>query len=197
VIINNYQAMAKTLQFKITLKRSDPKIWRRFHIDDSLTFYDLHLVIQNLMGWTNSHLYEFVYERNSTIGDPELLDRDDVADAKDVKLSAIFDKPKMQIQYEYDFGDSWNHELVLEKIADKNPEQIYPVCLAGELNCSPEDCGGIHGFYQNLEILKNKKHPEYHDTKEWMGDYDPLDFDLQALNEILKNYKDIEMDFDL
>lgn len=188
--------MSKILQFKITLKRSNPKIWRRFQIDDSLTFYDLHLVIQNVMGWTNSHLYQFIYERNSTIGDPELLDRDDVADAIDIKLSSIFDKPKMQIQYEYDFGDGWEHELVLEKILDMNSIHLFSVCIDGEFNCPPEDCGGLHGFYENLEILKNKKHPEYHDTKEWMGDYNPLDFDLQSINENLRNYKDIDMDFE-
>ncbi|MEO5572800.1 MAG: plasmid pRiA4b ORF-3 family protein [Bacteroidia bacterium] len=185
--------MSKILQFKITLKGSNPKIWRRFQVEDSFMFYDLHLIIQNVMGWTNSHLYQFIYERNSFIGNPELLDADDIADDKDTVLSAIFDKPKIKMQYDYDFGDGWGHELVVEKILEKNPKQFYPFCLKGEMNCPPDDCGGIYGFYDKIDALKNKKHPDHEDVVEWMGDeYDPESFDLETVNENLKNYTDID-----
>src|SRR5438105_4668932 len=103
--------MSNILQFKITLCNSNPKIWRQFRVDDSLTFHDFHLIIQTLMGWTNSHLHQFLYGKDNTIGDPELLERNDIANENKLKLSAIFDKPKMKMMYEYDFGDAWDHEL--------------------------------------------------------------------------------------
>lgn len=188
--------MSKILQFKITLKESNPKIWRRFLIENTLMFYDLHLVIQNVIGWTNSHLYQFVYERNSYIGNPELLERSEVADDRETELSAIFDKPKIKMIYEYDFGDGWEHELVLEKIIDKNSTQQYPFCIEGEMNCPPEDCGGIYGFMDMMQKFKNKKHPEHADIAEWLGeDYNQDDFDLEAVNANLKDYKDIDMGF--
>ena len=181
------------LQFKITLSGSDPKIWRRFQVGDSLSFYHLHLIIQNVMGWTNSHLYQFVYEKNNFIGNPEMLESDDIADDKETGLSPIFDKPKVKMIYEYDFGDGWMHELVLEKIVEKKDGQFYPVCLTGEMNCPPEDCGGIYGYYDKLKVLKSKKHPDYRDTVEWMGDYDMKEFDLEAINQNLKDYRGIDM----
>lgn len=186
--------MSKILQFKISLKGSKPIIWRRFQVEDNLKFYDLHLIIQIVMGWGNSHLYQFVFENNSYIGNPEFLEDDDTVDDKKIKLSAIFDKPKTKILYEYDFGDGWQHNVVLEKILEKDPEQQYPVCLKGFLNCPPEDAGGIYNFYELLEILKDRKNPDYEETKEWLGEnFDKDHFNLKFVNEYLKNYKDIDL----
>ncbi len=184
--------MTHILQFKITLKHSDPKIWRRFQVEDSLTFNDLHLVIQNVMGWTNSHLSQFKYQKKFTFGDPYLLGRDDIINSRETILSRFFNKPKVSMVYEYDFGDSWDHELLLEKILDIDPKVLYPICLEGEYSCPPEDCGGIYGFYNYLEILKDKKHPEYEDVKEWMGDFKASKFDLEAVNDYLLDFRDIE-----
>jgi len=189
------QSDGKILQFKIILNGSKPLIWRRFQVEDSMSFYDLHLVIQNVMGWMNSHLYEFIYEKNNFIGNPELLERDDVANDKETILSAIFDKTGINIIYEYDFGDSWTHKLVLEKILEKNPSQFYPYCMEGEMNCPPEDSGGIAGYYFMMETIKNKNHPEYNEIKTWLGrGYDMGKFDLKLINKFLKNYRDIDPD---
>ena len=190
--------MSNVLQFKITLRNTKPAIWRRFLIEDILTFHDLHLVIQNVMGWTNSHLYQFVYNKTSFIGIPESEEDNNITNAKEVVLSSFFDQPKIRINYEYDFGDSWDHELVLEKILDKVPGAQYPNCIKGERNCPPEDCGGIWGFYNMLEILKDKKHRAYEETLEWLGDdYNPEEFDIDTVKEYLKDYKDIDLGFDL
>jgi hypothetical protein len=188
--------MNKILQFKISLKRSNPKIWRRFQIENNLMFFDLHLVIQGVMGWTNTHLYQFVYEKNSYIGNPEMLDYYDVSDDKITELSVFFDKSKMKILYEYDFGDDWVHELVLEKILDKNDIQQYPICLEGELACPIEDSGGIFGYYNLMEKYNNSKDDEHSDTVEWVGeDFNPEFFDIESVNEILKDYKRIDLGF--
>ena len=159
-------------------------------------FFDLHLVIQTVMGWNNTHLYQFIYEKKSYIGNIEMLEADDVADDKETELSAIFDKPKIKMVYEYDFGDGWEHELVLEKIIDKNSTQQYPFCIEGEMNCPPEDCGGIYGFMDMMNKIKDKKHPEYADLINWLGDeYNPEFFDLETVNENLKSYKDADLGF--
>jgi hypothetical protein len=95
--------------------------------------------------------------------------------------------------YEYDFGDGWKHDLELEKIVERKPDQQYPYCLEGELYCPPEDCGGIPGFYEMLKVLKNSRHPEHKETTEWVeGRYNAGAFDLNAVNDKLKNYKDID-----
>ncbi|CAN5906795.1 hypothetical protein BH11BAC7_BH11BAC7_22270 [soil metagenome] len=186
--------MSKIFQFKITLQNSDPKIWRRFQVKDSISFYELHLVIQNVMGWTNSHLYQFIHNKNQFIGNPEMNDWAEMTDAGEINLSEIFTKAKMKMRYEYDFGDGWNHELTLEKIVEADKKQTYPFCLKGENNCPPEDCGGIWGFYEKLEILADKKHPDYEDMLDWIGDeYDPGFFDLVEINEALKDFEDIEI----
>ncbi|MBS4027687.1 MAG: plasmid pRiA4b ORF-3 family protein [Ignavibacteriales bacterium] len=187
--------MNNILQFKITLKYSNPKIWRRFLVPDNITFYDLHLIIQNVMGWFNGHLHQFIYEKKSYIGDPEIFESDDIADEKTIPLNEFFTEPKMQIMYEYDMGDSWLHELVFEKILEKEKGKYYPVCIAGEKNCPPEDCGSLPGFYNMLDTLKKKKGKEYKELMEWLGgEYNPEEFDLVIVNENLKDYKSIDFE---
>ena len=185
--------MSKILQLKVSLKGSRPLICRRIQVESNLMFYDLHLIIQTVMGWSNSHLYHFVFARNTYIGNPELLESDDTVDDKKTRLSAIFDKPKAKVIYEYDFGDFWEHDVVLEKILEKDPKQFYPVCIKGAFNCPPEDSGGIDNFYELLEILKDRSNPDFEDTQEWLGaNYDPYYFDLDIVNKCLKGYKDID-----
>lgn len=93
----------------------------------------------------------------------------------------------MKLKYEYDFGDSWEHDIVVEKVLEAAPLAVYPRCTAGAGNCPPEDCGGVWGFYGLLETIRDPKHPEYHDMKEWLGgDYDPDAFSLDGVNSRLR-----------
>ena len=136
--------MAKTLQFKVTLLNVKPVIWRRFEIEENIMFFDLHQVIQLVMGWENSHLYQFIFDKNNFIGDPEMLEEGnfEVADDMETEVAAILDEPGSEIMYEYDFGDGWMHQVVLEKISEGKPKHNYPFCVNGENSCPPEDCGG-------------------------------------------------------
>jgi len=96
--------------------------------------------------------------------------------------------PNSKMIYTYDYGDNWEHELVLEKIMDYEGGQL-PVCLEGALACPPEDCGGIWGYYEMLEVLENPDHPEYEEMREWMGeDFDPEKFDLDKVNRQLREF---------
>ena len=178
--------MAKKIyQIQIVLKGSKPKIWRRILIDSDTLLIDLHKIIQTTMGWTNSHLHLFSdgYEEYS----PKEFEVEYTVDSRTVRLNQILKKEKSSINYEYDFGDNWQHTLILEKILSPDNQLQIPRCIAGRRNCPPEDCGGIWGYSEMLKILKQPDHEEYKSYMEWLdGDFDPDDFDKDKINDYLK-----------
>ena len=177
-------------QFKITLKYIAPPIWRRFVVPDSYTLGDLHGIIQVVMGWENDHLHAFRIGGTNYLGqEPFSMNntRITMEDADDVLLKDVFLRPKQRFSYEYDFGDSWQHEIVVEKVLPFDPQAKYPVCLDGARACPPEDCGSYPGYDDILAALKAKKKTEEQEERlEWVGDgYDPERFDLKAVNKQL------------
>jgi hypothetical protein len=155
-------------QFKITLMGITPQIWRRIQILGDNSFHDLHRAIQNAMGWDDCHLHQFEV-MNPKIGEIDLIgDGHDNLDGCKIKISKYFTEVSQRAFYEYDFGDSWGHNIILEKkLPVTNSE--YPICLAGKRACPPEDCGGIWGYKHLVEIMKNKRHKEYREQVEWLG----------------------------
>lgn len=183
--------MRDILQLKVTLNKSEPLIWRRVFVPVTVTFFDLHHIIQIAMGWTNSHLFEFKVG-DATIGykDEQLEGFENVIDANEVRLAKVLKEEGMSFSYLYDFGDYWRHTITVEDILSPSPRKVYPGCISGQLRCPPEDCGGIGGFYDMLEILKDKKHPQYKQIKTWVGKgYDPEEFDLAKINKELPKYR--------
>jgi hypothetical protein len=182
-------------QFRISLKDSKPLIWRRIQIEDC-TLDKLHEHIQTAMGWTNSHLHQFEII-GKRYGDPMLLEETfDEMGYEDSTKSAISeivpkDGKQFRFSYEYDFGDSWEHEILFEGCPTKEPSTKYPVCLEGERACPPEDVGGIGGFYRFLEALADPKHEQHEELLEWAGPFDPERFDVaQATREMKKGLPD-------
>lgn len=182
-------------QLKITLSGSKPAIWRRFVVDSEIKLSKLHYAIQIVMGWTNSHLHQY-RQKNVIYGEPQedlgwgFGSKYKTVDENDYRLSQVLTKPKDKIVYEYDFGDSWDHDLVLEKILEKDQNVNSPLCLEGAMACPPEDCGGIGGYYDMLETIKNPEDPEYENILDWLGDeFDPEDFDLEKINKRLKRIR--------
>lgn len=182
------------LLLKITLRDITPPIWRRFVVPNDLTLEDLHCCIQVIMGWMNSHLYEFVVGgrdgrrySGSPMGDMGNLygGMDDFGDenASDVDLG-FADRKGMKFSYTYDFGDSWGHEIVVEDANYDYSGDPPVVVLKGKRNCPPEDCGGPYGYENVLETLKHPENDE-DDLLEWIGDYDPEEFDLEDINDTL------------
>jgi hypothetical protein len=170
-------------QIKITLNDIKPPIWRRILVTPEITLDGLHDVLQIVMGWTNSHLHQFVTPLGY-IADPD-FELEEAKSSKKTTLKSVLSGPKSHIRYEYDFGDSWDHQILLEKIVELE-EPILALCLEGKRACPPEDCGGIWGYDNLQEILKDPKHPEYKDMSEWIGPgYDPEAFDLAAINKQL------------
>jgi hypothetical protein len=183
-----------TFQFKIELEGvADPKVWRRLTMPSNATFLHFHYVIQFAFGWGDGHLFSFSEELYGTPEISELNGFDDdneKLDAAELMLSEIFKKENQKFTYVYDFGDSWEHIIKLEKILPETA--VYPVCLAGGGKCPPEDCGGAHGYQILKEILADKKHPEHREYKEWLGlkkgeNWDAAEFDIQKTNEELKD----------
>ena len=181
--------MGSRLQFKITLKGIRPPIWRRFLVPEGLSLSDLHDVIQEVMGWLDGHLHQFCYERKRYgVPDPD-WDLDKILDDGTIAIQNLGLSVKDKILYEYDFGDGWEHELLLEKILPAE-ERGVPVCLKGARSCPPEDCGGPWGYENLLKALKDPEDEEYVSWKEWLPeDFDPEHFDLEGVNNRLASRK--------
>lgn len=176
-------------QLKVTLKGSKPPIWRRLQVPGNISLHKLHLILQVAMGWANAHLYQF------RVGGTEFGEPDPEGDfyglkmknSRKTELSKVAPREKTRFIYEYDFGDSWEHEILIERILPTEPGIRYPVCLAGRRACPPEDCGGIWGYADLLEIIGDPGHEEHEEMMEWLGGwFDPKAFDMDEVNGILK-----------
>ena len=185
--------MREVYQIKVTLKGSKPPIWRRMQITSDTTLAKLHRILQRVMGWEGSHLYQFV-TGGIAYGDPSMLGELDAEDARTVTLAALVRGEKSKLLYEYDLGDSWEHELLLEKILPREEGKRYPVCLTGKRACPPEDCGGVWGYASLLKALHDPEHPEHEEMLEWVGGaFDPEVFDRDEVNRELQHLTESEV----
>lgn len=189
----------KIFKFKIVLDDILPQIWRLIEVESDITFYQFHLIIQEAMGWTNSHLHEF------SSGGFRIGDTSDEAnefgdhpqwEERERKIGEYFSRDRTRIDYQYDFGDNWEHTIMLEAIENKKKSIKYPRCINGARACSPEDCGSSSGYYRLLEILSDPKHEEYEDMKMWAGEYDPEYFNKKEATERMRNPLDFSDDFE-
>ena len=179
-----------------SLRRSKPLIWRQVVVRADLKLDRLHGVIQIAMGWKNCHLHQFIggsgFRRTYYLTpNPEFGDMGgEMLDEKDFTVAELAPAAKRRFSYEYDFGDSWEHEVLVEKILPPDSAFKHPVCLAGANACPPEDCGGLPGYENLLAALADPKHPEHNDMKEWIGGgFDLTEFDVAATSAALKRLK--------
>jgi hypothetical protein len=175
-------------QLKVTLEESEPPIWRRLLVPGEVTLAALHEILQEAMGWTNTHLHMF---QIGTVdySDPE-SELDDMEDEGELTLAEAAKMAPRGFAYMYDFGDGWEHRIEIEKTLPPVAGQKYPVCVAGARACPPEDCGGIGGYEDFLEALRNPRHREHKAMKEWIGRrFDPKEFDLEFVNQALAHLK--------
>lgn len=171
-------------QLKVTLISSKPPIWRRLIVKDNIRLDELHFVLQTAMGWLDYHLHQYrvgdVY-----IGIPEPDLDFDVKDERKIYLHDIISTPKNNFVYEYDFGDGWEHKIVLEKILPLDSFES-PTVIKGSKACPPEDCGGVWGYHDLLDIIRNSTHEDHESMLEWVGgEFDPDAFDMEAINKAL------------
>ena len=180
---------------RVSLEGVEPTIWRRLRVPGNANLGWLHAVIQVAMGWTNSHLHQFVvgkrlysspsFDLDESEDAPQALDEDAIA------IMEVAPRVKCTLVYEYDFGDSWDHRITVEKILDPDPAAAgFAQCMDGERACPPEDCGGVSGYADLLEIVMDPKHEEYESMMEWLGGrFDPEAFDRDKTNKHLRKLK--------
>ena len=176
-------------QLKVTLRDTRPPIWRRLLVPAGLTLEVLHDVLQMAMGWYDSHLHEFsIGQKRFGKPDPEdgLIGLPTVGNERTAHLFRVLGKARAKAIYTYDFGDCWEHVIVVEKVLPPEPGVAYPICMGGKLQCPPEDCGGVPGYYNLLEAIRDPAHKEYEDMLDWVGGgYDPEAFSVDDVNRRL------------
>ena len=173
------------LEFEVTLQGIKPRLWRRFQIADNATFGDLHRAIRDSFGWYGGHLWEFQDSRQRTLAGAayDFLEGFDepAPDAEEVKLASHFGRSR-SCGYLYDFGDSWMHAVKLRERVS-SPDRFHRRLLAGRRACPPEDCGGLPGYYRFVSVVETGVDPWDEDVahlKEWLGEWDPSEFDLKS-----------------
>ena len=188
------QKDSELYQLKVTLQGIRPPIWRRIQVPGFITLNQLHEILQEAMGWENYHLHLFEIGRDRYTAPAMDEDWDDVGeedeDDTQYTLDEVVTRPGQRFRYTYDFGDGWDHAIVVEEILPAEKDVKYPVCLAGKRACPPEDCGGPWGYQDLLEALGNPKHERHEELSELVGGkFDPEDFKLEKVNEHLKSVR--------
>lgn len=180
---------APIYQLKVTLANIQPPIWRRLLVRGNISLFRLHEILQRVMPWTDSHMHQFIVGKRYYGRENREL-RMDVLSDRSVTLAGVAPAPRKQFLYEYDFGDSWEHEILVEKVLLPDAQARCPECLAGERACPPDDCGGWAGYANLLDAIKDPKHPDHEDLVEWLGrPFDPEAFDLDAINRQLRRLR--------
>lgn len=181
---------AKLYELKVTLRHIQPPIWRIIRVRGDTTLEELHSILQAAMGWSDSHLHEFSVGRKCySAWDAEADSECD--DEQRVRLDEVVKRRGGKILYEYDFGDSWVHEIVVERVLPASERDLpTPVVISGRRSCPPEDCGGVPGYYQLLEALGDPDHPDHETFREWCGEgFDPDRFDVARANTRLRRLR--------
>lgn len=175
----------RVYQLDIRLTGIEPPIWRRILVSDQISLASLHLLFQIVMGWEHSHLHQFIVD-GIRYGEPDPEYDEEMKDERRSTLHTIAREKDASFVYEYDFGDGWQHPVTVEDIWTRTEQMLVPRCLDGKRACPPEDCGGTGGYQNLLEVLRDRRHPEYRQLRTWVGShFDPELFSVQAVNSAL------------
>lgn len=177
-------------QLKVTLRGVRPPVWRRIAVDSDTPLSELAELLEAAMGWFGGHLHSFdagdtTYELPDPDGD--LGWGRPTVDERTVTLGELLAEPKAKLRWDYDFGDGWQHDVVVEAIKPKEPGVVYPICVTGRRACPPEDCGGTWGYANLLAALADPGHEDHDDLTEWTPPgFDPEAFDPAEATEALR-----------
>ena len=182
-------------QLKISLNGLQPPIWRRIQVPGDVSLLKLHFIFQVAMGWRNTHLHEFLI-RDKCYGTQydDVWETRETEDEKTYQLDQVVSTKGIHFRYLYDFGDSWEHTIVVEDILEPDEEKTYPTCLDGERACPPEDVGGTWGYQHFMEAITNSNHPEHNSYLTWVGGvFEPEAFDIARIDADLNNINHSEL----
>jgi len=179
---------SQVYQVKCTVKGIKPPIWRRLHVHSDISLAMLHNVVQLAIGWSDSHLHDFVVD-GVPYTTPDVDGGGDVEDEREVLLLDVAPSAGARLLYRYDFGDGWECDLLVERALDPANGAVYPLCLTGKRAGPPEDVGGVWGYSRLLEALSDPKHPEHRWRLEWIGgQFDAERFDVASVNASLRKF---------
>lgn len=177
------RAPEQVFTLRVSLDETEPSIWRRIIVPASFTLEALHSVLQIAMGWQMSHLYDFQIGKNR-FAEPDDFDETPVKPVTTTIAAAL--KSEKSFVYNYDFGDSWRHTIVVERAAERTAAMNYPICISGENACPPEDCGGFPGFESLKQTISDPANEEFAEMMQWLGGYySPFSFDANRINRDL------------
>jgi hypothetical protein len=175
-------------QFRVALPGTKPLVWRRIQVPAEFSFWDLHVALQDAMGWQDRHLHEFRFAAPARgelligIPDPDFPEERPCLPGWEVPLAEHLRPGMPAMLYLYDFGDYWEHELLYEAQLERDAKARYPRCVDGAGACPPEDCGGIGGYEEFLLAIRNPKHPDHKEMRQWFGGpFDPDAFDANKV----------------
>lgn len=174
-------------RLKVTLTGIRPPVWRRLLVPADMTLAKLHRVLQDAMGWTNSHLHCFEVDGRSIgmVGVEE--DHPELEDERRVRLVSVLPNKGAKLVYRYDYGDDWEHVVVVEDVSAPDRRLAYPLCIAGARACPPEDCGGAGGYEDLLRALANPEDDRHDEMLTWVGGYFESDsFDANSVNRLFR-----------
>lgn len=176
----------RVYQLKVTLEGVEPPIWRRMQVPGDTRLSMLHRMLQVVMGWTNSHLHEFVVGR-TRYGEPDPGFYDpELRDDRRTRLNELARGKGAEFVYVYDLGDNWEHRVLVEDVLETVGKPLSPRCLAGERACPPEDSGGAVGYAIFREAMMNSGSESHELAMEWYGEwFDPEEFELDPINRRL------------
>lgn len=173
-------------QLKITIEGTAPPIWRRLLVPSGSTLGQLHRTIQVAFGWEDYHLHQFTIGEESYT-DPTMMGDLGNLDEEEVTLAEVAPRIGRRFVYEYDFGDSWRHVILVEPPTTDAPSAPYPICTDGEYAGPPEDCGGVPSYEVLCDAIADPAHPQHAHWREWLGDdFDPNAFDRDKINAGLR-----------
>ena len=172
-------------QLRVSLADVTPPVWRRVLVPGGYTLDRVHRVFQYTLGWQDCHLHSFDIE-GLQYGEPDPEGELTLRDELDARLDAVVTKGG-RFLYTYDFGDWWEHEVIVEDVFGADPDERYPLCTGGERACPPEDVGGPFGYRQFLAALADRAHPEHEPMRSWVGEsFDPTSFDADRASTLAR-----------
>jgi len=174
-------------QLKVSLADVKPPVWRRVLVPGGYTLDRVHRVFQHVMGWRDCHLHSFDID-GLAYGEPDPDEELTIRDELDTRLDAVVGKGS-RFRYTYDFGDWWEHEVTVEDVFSADPDERYPVCVAGQRACPPESVGGPFGYRAFLTALADPTHPEHDAMRDWVGpSFDPEHFDPDRATTLARRF---------
>jgi hypothetical protein len=167
-------------QLKVILKDTDPFVWRRVQVPETVSLFELHRILQIVMGWRDQHPHQFTVA-GASYGQPD--PGGTIRDERKTGLAEVA-REGTRFIYDYDLGNTWRHEVVVDKVTNAKGSTA---CLGGARACPPENCGGPRGYLRMLQVLKDPRNPEYARVIKFLGGaFDAETFDLDEVNDLIR-----------